>query len=165
MTGALEWRVAAGPNLGASFSLGAGKAVVGSGDAADVILSGQDVKASHLEISIQPGPGGGWIVKAAPMEGRIRIDGAVVERGGALLEEGQILSLGFSALVYRTEGADWAEADLVPLSYAKTLAPEPEAGALDDGSRASSEKTAGKDAAAEAGGPLGITGQIGRAHV
>jgi type III secretion protein D len=125
MTGTLEWRVAAGPNQGASFSLGAGKAVVGSGDEADIILSGRDVKPAHLEITIQPGPGGAFSVKAAPLEGRIRIDGTVVDAKGAALSEGQILSLGFSAIVYKTEGADWGDVELVPLSFAKAGAEAP----------------------------------------
>ena len=122
MTGALEWLVAGGPNQGASFSLGPGKVVVGSGDEADVILSDKDVKKAHLEISILPGPGEALTVKAVPLEGRIRIDGTLVEPQGADLSEGQVLALGISALIYKTRGADWGEVELVPLSYAKSLA-------------------------------------------
>jgi type III secretion system YscD/HrpQ family protein len=123
MTQELEWRVIAGPNIGASLSLTLGRQVVGSGDAADMILSDGSILPEHLEIEVSAKDGGGFVVRAIPLAGSVRLNGEKVPKEGVAVPPGKALTFGLTAIEYREKGADWADVELVPLSYAKALAP------------------------------------------
>ncbi|MDR2385988.1 MAG: type III secretion system inner membrane ring subunit SctD [Deltaproteobacteria bacterium] len=114
----------AGPNLGASIALGVGKTIIGSGDESDLILRDRSLRPKHLELDIAPDGPGAFIVLAKPLEGQTRLDGEVLEAQGRTVKPGQVISLGFSALVYGTSESDFQGTQLVPLAYARSLAPE-----------------------------------------
>jgi hypothetical protein len=119
---ALEWRVVAGPNLGAALALGPGRWVVGSGDEADVILADDSLPPAHLELDVSADGDGALAARAVPLEGAARLDGEPVPKEGLPVGPGQALALGLTALAYRESGADWAGMELVPLAYARALA-------------------------------------------
>ncbi|MDR2441955.1 MAG: type III secretion system inner membrane ring subunit SctD [Deltaproteobacteria bacterium] len=132
MTSKLEWRVVAGPNIGAILSLGAGRYSVGSGDEADLILSDRTIRPAQLELKLSQDNGLAWVVLAKPLDGQTRVNGEILPPEGANLAPDQVLSLGLSALAYRAPGSDWGDIELVPLAYAQKLAPtEPEKGSID----------------------------------
>ncbi|MDR2300879.1 MAG: hypothetical protein LBF38_02405 [Deltaproteobacteria bacterium] len=124
MTQSLEWRVIAGPNLGASIALGVGKTIIGSGDESDLILRDRSVRPKHLELEINLSGPGTFMVLAKPLDGQTRLDGQVLEALGREVGPGQVISLGFSALAYGHSESDFEGAELVPLAYARSLAPE-----------------------------------------
>ncbi|MDR1578585.1 MAG: type III secretion system inner membrane ring subunit SctD [Deltaproteobacteria bacterium] len=109
----LEFRVVAGPNLGASIDLTAGQTIWGSGDEADFILSDHTVMATHLELTITESEAGGYEVSAKSLAGPILLDGVLLPPEGGPVAPGQALALGFSALAYRADG-DWGAIDLAP---------------------------------------------------
>jgi type III secretion protein D len=119
-----KWRVVAGPNIGASLSLGAGRTVIGSGDEADIILGDKSIRPSHLELAIASLKGGEFKVVAKPLEGPVLLDGQEVPEEGSEVKPDQVLSMGLTALAYKASGGGWEGVQLVPLAYAKALVPE-----------------------------------------
>ncbi|MDR2366671.1 MAG: type III secretion system inner membrane ring subunit SctD [Deltaproteobacteria bacterium] len=161
MTQSLEWRVIAGPNLGASLALGVGKTVIGSGDESDLILRDRSVHPKHLELDIALSGPGAFTVLAKPLEGQTRLDGEVLEAKGREVNPGQVISLGFSALVYGTSEGDFEGAELVPLAYARSLAPETAGTAGPDGG--AKEKEGAGEAPGEAPGEAESGQDVGQA--
>jgi type III secretion system YscD/HrpQ family protein len=124
----LPWRVVAGPNLGACLILAPGRLVCGAGDEADVVLSDDSVQPAHLELELSRGAE--WTVRARPLGGEVRLDGAALPPEGAEVKPDQVLSLGFSALTWRLPGQAWTGADLRTYAAALgLLAAESELGA------------------------------------
>ncbi|MDR1394863.1 MAG: type III secretion system inner membrane ring subunit SctD [Deltaproteobacteria bacterium] len=132
-------RVAGGPNLGATLILPPGRLILGSGEESDLIFSDDSLAPAQVALVVTspraegepqqslaagaPGDGPGespddlWTVRAEPLAGESLIDGVSLEPGGAVLGPGQILALGFSAVLWQPEGEPWAPPRLVALEY------------------------------------------------
>lgn len=118
----VELRVLSGPALGAVVELPAGRYTVGADDACDIVLAADTiVTGHHLTLEIRQTPTGVDVV-VHPLDGRrVVLNGVDLAKEGALLAQGEVLSLGFTALAWRPCGESWGPITLVPLEFAQAL--------------------------------------------
>jgi len=99
-----QWllKVIAGPHQGAEISLHAGKTLIGSDDECDVVLHDVLVAPQHLELEL-----GSTGIAAAPLGGRVYIQGKRIRDARQTLAFFTFLSIGGSHLVIGPVDEKW----------------------------------------------------------
>lgn len=97
-------KVIAGPHQGAEISLGEGKALVGSDDDCDVVLHDVLIAPQHFELEFG---GAGTGVSAAPLGGRVFVNGKRIKEGRQNVPNFAFISAGGTHLVVGPEKGPW----------------------------------------------------------